>query len=96
MKLLFNNVLLEIIQEEPAKNGVIIPDNAKDKPTRGKVLSVGPGMYFEGAFEKTTVQEGDIVLFPTWAGSFNEVSIPGYEDGQKLATIRETDIIGIL
>lgn len=93
MQPLHNYVFIELEQQEQkTQGGIIIPDNAKEKPTKGKIVSVGPGTFEFGQFIGMTVKPGQTVLFPKWAGSFTEIEI----NGKKLAAIRETDIICVL
>ena len=92
-KPLHNYVLLERIEEENiTAGGIIIPDNAKEKPSRGRVIAVGPGAYAGDDLIPMTVKENDVVLFAKWASSVNEVKI----DGRDYVLIKETDILGIL
>lgn len=74
-----------------SKGGIIIPDNAKDKPQQGEVLAVGPGTRDEsGNLIPLDVKAGDTVLFGKWSGT--EVKI----DGADLLIIKEADIMGIV
>jgi chaperonin GroES len=92
-KPLHNYVLLERIEEENiTAGGIIIPDNAKEKPSRGRVIAVGDGIYNGEKLTPLTVKEGDTILFAKWAASANEVKI----DGRDYVLIKETDILGIL
>ena len=92
-KPLHNYVLLERIEEEnKTAGGIIIPDNAKEKPSHGRVIAVGDGA-FDGDYRvPLTVKVGDVVLFAKWAASANEVKI----DGKDYVLVKETDILGIL
>lgn len=77
--------------EEKTVGGIIIPDNAKEKPMEGKVISVGNGkMLDDGSIRKPDVKAGDKVLFSKYAGS--EVKI----DGTEHLILREDDILGVL
>jgi chaperonin GroES len=92
-KPLHNYVLLERIEEENiTAGGIIIPDNAKEKPSRGRVIAVGDGIYNGEKLTPLTVKAGDTILFAKWAASANEVKI----DGRDYVLIKETDILGIL
>ena len=92
-KPLHNYVLLERIEEEnKTAGGIIIPDNAKEKPVRGRVIAAGDGAFENGQKIPMTVKEKDIVLFAKWASSANEVKI----DGKDYVLIKESDILGIL
>lgn len=72
--------------EERTAGGIIIPDTAKEKPQRGKVLAVGTGKKDE----PMTVKVGDIVLYGKYAGT--EVQV----DGKDYLIMRESDIFAIV
>lgn len=92
-KPLHNYVLLERMEEENiTAGGIIIPDNAKEKPSRGRVVAVGNGAYSGDDLVPMSVKTGDIVLFAKWASTANEVKI----EGKDYVLIKETDILGIL
>lgn len=92
-KPLHNYVLLERINEETTTaSGIIIPDNAREKPSRGRVIAAGPGLYDGDELIPMTVKTDDIVLFAKWASSANEIKL----DGRDYVLIRETDILGII
>lgn len=77
--------------EEKTVGGIIIPDNAKEKPMEGKVISVGNGKLLDdGTLRKPDVKAGDKVLFSKYAGS--EIKI----DGTEHLILREDDILGVL
>ena len=93
LKPLNNYVLLERLEEQTkTAGGIIIPDNAKEKPVRGRVVAAGPGEYDDGARVPVTVNIGDTVLFAKWAPSASEIKL----DGKDYIIIKETDILGIL
>ncbi len=93
LKPLHNYVLLQRIEEEnKTAGGIIIPDNAKEKPSRGRVIATGDGAYDDGHKIPMSVKKDDIVLFAKWASSANEVKI----DGNDYVLIKESDILGIL
>ncbi|HEY0330767.1 MAG TPA: co-chaperone GroES [Rhodopseudomonas sp.] len=84
-------VLRRIDAEEKTKGGIIIPDNAKEKPQEGEVIAVGPGARDEsGHLQPLDLKPGDRVLFGKWSGT--EVKI----DGQELLIMKESDIMGVL
>ena len=75
-------------QEETTPAGIVIPDTAKEKPQKGKVLSIGPGARDEeGKRIPMDVKVGDTVLYARYAGT--EVKV----DGKKLLIIKESDIL---
>lgn len=77
-------------QEEKTAGGIIIPDNAKEKPMQGEVLAVGTGHREDGKVTPLDVKMGDTVLFTKWAGT--EVKI----DGEELMIMKESDILAIV
>ena len=84
-------VVRRIEAEEKSVGGIIIPDTAKEKPSQGEVIAVGPGGRDEsGKLIPIDVKEGDRVLFGKWSGT--EVKI----DGQELLIMKESDIMGII
>jgi chaperonin GroES len=84
-------VVRRIEAEEKSTGGIIIPDTAKEKPSQGEVIAVGPGGRDEsGKLIPIDVKVGDRVLFGKWSGT--EVKI----DGQELLIMKEADIMGII
>jgi chaperonin GroES len=74
-----------------SKGGIIIPDNAKEKPQEGEVMAVGPGGRDEnGKLIPLDVKAGDTVLFGKWSGT--EVKI----DGEDLLIMKEADLMGVV
>ena len=87
MKPLADRVLVEAAAaEEKTASGIIIPDTAKEKPQRGKVVAVGTGKKDE----PITVKVGDEVLYGKYAGT--EITV----DGKEYLIMRESDIFAIL
>ncbi|MFK7844540.1 MAG: co-chaperone GroES [Rhodothermales bacterium] len=76
--------------EEKTASGLYIPDAAKEKPQRGKVVSVGPGRVENGTKIDMSVKPNDVVLYGKYAGT--EINV-GEED---LLIMRESDILGIV
>ena len=92
-KPLNNYVLIQRIEEEnKTAGGIIIPDTAKEKPSRGRVIAVGEGAFENGTRVPMNVKTGNTVLFAKWASSANEVKI----DGTDYVLIKESDILGII
>ena len=89
---LHDRVLVRRIEsEEKTAGGIIIPDNAKEKPQEGMVVAVGSGNRDEnGKLVALDVQAGDRILFGKWSGT--EVKI----DGEELLIMKESDILGII
>ncbi len=91
-KPLHDRVLVRRIDEEAkTAGGIIIPDTAKEKPSQGEIVAVGPGTRNDkGELIAPTVKAGERVLFGKWSGT--EVKI----DGEELLIMKESDILGIL
>ena len=89
---LYDRILVERLEvEEKTSGGIIIPDNAKEKPTKGKVAKVGTGARDEkGNKIALDVKEGDIVLFAKWGGT--EIN----HDGKDYLIMKEGDILAII
>ena len=89
---LHDRVLIEVLDsDEKTAGGIIIPDTAKEKPSEGEIVAVGPGaLNNDGKRNPIDVKVGDKVLFSKYSG--DEVKI----DGQDLIIIKEEDVIGIL
>ena len=84
-------VVKRIDAEEKTAGGIIIPDSAKEKPSQGEIIAVGPGGRDEaGKLIPIDLKVGDRVLFGKWSGT--EVKI----DGQDLLIMKESDIMGVL
>jgi chaperonin GroES len=79
--------------QEKSTGGVILPDNAKQKPQRGVVLAVGPGkMLKDGTRRPLQVKEGDTVLFTSWAGDeFKERNVQ-----EAILVMHEEDVLAVL
>lgn len=78
--------------EEKTAGGIILPDTAKNKPQRGKVLAVGPGRLLkDGTRRPPQVKEGDSIIFTTWAGDeFKD------REGDSILVMREEDIMAVV
>jgi chaperonin GroES len=84
-------VIRRIEGEEKTKGGIIIPDNAKEKPQEGEVIAAGPGARDEsGKVVPLDLKAGDRVLFGKWSGT--EVKV----DGEDLLIMKESDIMGVI
>jgi chaperonin GroES len=84
-------VVRRIDAEEKSAGGIIIPDTAKEKPSQGEVIAVGPGGRDEaGKLIPIDVKVSERVLFGKWSGT--EVKI----DGQELLIMKESDIMGVI
>jgi chaperonin GroES len=89
---LHDRVLVKRIEaEEKTKGGIIIPDTAKEKPSQGEIVAVGPGGRDEaGKLIPIDLKVGDRILFGKWSGT--EVVL----DGDELLIMKESDVMGVL
>ncbi len=91
IKPLADRVIVEPLEAETMKGGIIIPDTAKEKPQQAKVVAVGPGRTAEdGSRIAPEVKKGDVVLYGKYSGT--EVSV----DNGDYLILREGDILAIL
>ncbi|MGE5581668.1 MAG: co-chaperone GroES [Bacillota bacterium] len=89
-KPLADRVLIKVVEtEERTKSGIVIPDTAKEKPEKGKVLAVGPGKMENGQRIAPEVKVGDVVYFAKYAGTTIKI------DGDECTVLKESDILGI-
>ena len=80
-----------VAEEEKSAGGIIIPDTAKEKPSEGKIIAVGPGARGkDGTRIEMSVKVGDRVLFGKWSGT--EVTM----QGSKILIMQESDILGVV
>jgi chaperonin GroES len=88
---LADRVVVEVIEEEKTASGIVLPDVAKDKPQRAKVIAVGPGRWLDnGQRIPVEVKAGDTVLFNTGAGTRLKVG------DRQLLVLNESDVVAIL
>ena len=89
---LHDRVLVRRVEaEEKTAGGIIIPDTAKEKPSQGEIVAVGPGGRDEnGKIIQMELKAGDRVLFGKWSGT--EVKL----DGEDLLIMKESDIMGVI
>lgn len=89
---LHDRILLKRVESEStSKGGIIIPENAKEKPLEGEIVAVGPGRTLEdGTVRPLQVKAGDRVLFAKYAET--EVKV----GGETLLLLREDDLLGIM
>jgi len=84
-------VVKPLEEEDKSPGGIILPDTAKEKPMRGKVIAVGLGkLTEEGKRLKMDVEEGDIVLYGKYSGTDVKV------DQQDYLILRESDILAVV
>ena len=84
-----DRLIVEVLEEEEVTaSGIVLPDTAKEKPQRGKVLAVGPGKLLDsGERAEIGVQEGDEVLFGKYSGTDIKM------DNEEIKILRESDIL---
>jgi chaperonin GroES len=84
-------VVKRVEEQTKTAGGILIPDNAKEKPLEGTVVSVGPGRVLaNGRLRELELKSGDVVLFGKYNGT--EVKI----DGVDYVILREDDVLGIV
>ncbi len=85
---LHDRVIVKRLEEERVSaGGIVIPDSAAEKPSRGKVIAAGAGKVLDdGKVRPLDVKAGDTILFGKWSGT--EVKV----DGEELLVMREEDI----
>jgi len=77
--------------EETTPGGIVLPDTAREKPQRGKVVAVGPGkMLDDGGRGKVSVRKGDEIFYGKYAGT--EIKI----DGEQYVILRESDVLAVV
>ena len=87
-----DRLIVEVLDEdEITVSGIVLPDTAKEKPQRGKVLSVGPGSRDEdGKHIKMDVEKDDEIIFSKYGGT--EIKV----DGEDLLVLRESDVLAVV
>ncbi len=92
LKPLGSRVVVEPVEsEEVTAGGIVLPETAKEKPQKGKVLSIGPGdRDEEGKRIAMDVTPGDVVLYAKYAGT--EIKV----EGKKLLILKESDLLAIV
>ena len=92
VKPLEDRVLVAPIKaEEKTASGLYLPESAKEKPIRGKVVSTGPGKLLDNGKRATlSVKKGDTVVYSTYAGTEIELK------GEKHLILRETELLGVI
>ena len=77
--------------EDKTKNGIYLPEGAKEKPMIGKVIAVGPGkLNDEGVRTPLSVKKGDTVVYGKYSGTEIEL------DGDKVMIVRESELLGVV
>jgi chaperonin GroES len=84
-------IVRRMAEERTSPGGIVIPDSAAEKPSRGEVMSVGKGKILEnGDVRPLDVKAGDKVLFGKYSGT--EIKV----DGEELLVMKEDDIMAII
>ncbi|MBE7507832.1 MAG: co-chaperone GroES [Planctomycetia bacterium] len=84
-------VVEQNVAEERTAGGILLPDNVKEKPTRGKVMATGPGkMLDSGNRAPICVRVGDEVIYGKYSGTEVEVT------GKKYTVLRESDVLAVV
>ena len=89
---LADKVLVQRLEAETkTAGGIVLPDSAKEKPQRGKIVSVGEGKLLDdGTRKKMQAKKGDVVLFTSYAGTDVEI------DGKDYLIMDESDIMAVI
>jgi chaperonin GroES len=84
-----DRLIVEVLEEEEVTfSGIVLPDTAKEKPQRGKVLAVGPGSRDEdGKYVAMDVEEGDEVIFSKYGGTEIKIGV------DEVLILRESDVL---
>ena len=91
VKPLHDRILVERVEEEVRKGGIIIPDSAKEKPQKGEVIEAGPGRVDDnGKRIAMDVKKGDNILFGKYSG--NEIRV----GDEEYLIMREEDVLAIV
>ena len=88
LKPLGDRVIVEVLDEEEVTySGIVLPDTAKEKPQRGKVLATGPGRYEDGKLVPLDVKKNDEIVFSKYGGTEIKVGTEEY------LILRESDVL---
>jgi chaperonin GroES len=89
---LADKVLVERVEAEAkTAGGIVLPDTAKEKPQRGKIVNVGEGKLLDdGSRREMQIKKGDLVLFTSYAG--HEIKV----DGKEYLIMDESDIMAVI
>ncbi len=91
LKPLGDRVVLKLLKaEEKTKSGIVLPNQAKEKPQEAQVIAVGPGGIIDGKEIKMEVKEGDLVIYSKYSGT--EVKY----DEQEYVIVKQSDILAIV
>ena len=89
---LADRILVKALEaQEVTKGGIVLPDTAKEKPQRGRIVAVGEGKLLEdGTRRQVQVKKGDLVLFTSYAGT--EIKV----EGKEYLIMDESDIMAVI
>jgi chaperonin GroES len=88
LKPLGDRLIVEVLEEEEVTaSGIVLPDTAKEKPQRGKVLAIGKGRYEDGQLIPLDVAVGDEIIYSKYGGT--EVKV----GGEEYLILRESDVL---
>ncbi len=88
---LFDRVVLKQLEaEETTKSGIVLPGQAKEKPSQAEVIAVGPGGVVDGKEVTMQVKAGDKVIYSKYSGTDVEV------DDEKYVVVKQSDILAII
>lgn len=92
LKPIGDRVVIELVQEAPTtRGGIVLPDSAKEKPRRGKVVAVGSGKLLEnGTRVPMDLKVGDVILFAKYGGDTFEL------EGTEYTILNERDVLGVI
>ncbi len=93
VKPLFDNVLVKPLEAvNTTASGIVLPDNAREKPQMGQVMAIGPGVMDDGEIVKKSmlVKVGDKVMYKKWGG--DEVKV----EGEEWMIVKQSDILAIM
>lgn len=83
-------VIKKLEAEETTKSGIVLPDNAKEKPQEAEIIAVGPGGMVDGKKVNMEVKVGDRVLFSKYGG--NDIKL----DGEEYTILKQDDILAVV
>ena len=90
LKPLGDRVIVEVLEEEEVTaSGIVLPDTAKEKPQRGRILAIGEGRWEDGKRVPLDVVVGDEVIYSKYGGTDVKV------DGSDYLILRESDILAV-
>lgn len=91
LKPLGDRVVIQRVEEEQVtRGGIVLPDSAKEKPQKGKVIAVGAGRYEDGKRIPMDVKEGDVVVFAKYGGTEIEI------EGKEYIILSERDLLAVM